>query len=347
MSNASVAPVNMDTVRNIVDDLRNPREGIFFADLLLSAGTGWALFAFALGAAGGVGLRSLAFAASCLLLYRGIAFIHELFHQQAMKGFRIVWHIVVGVPLLIPFLLYLPIHQGHHNSKTYGTKEDGEYDQFHGHATSASIKLFVLNLALPIALMVRFGILTPLSVVLPVVRHEVIPNFVHMALRMPFKAAGIKENLRRESYWVEAWCAAFTWGLVALCLVGFWKVWLAWYALVVAIATLNTVRALGSTHLYVEQPQGRGANGQMLDSLNIDGGGILTQVLCPVGLRFHALHHVAPYLPYHALSLAHQRLMEKLPTGSDYHRVTVPSLWAGWQRLLAATSAPIQPVARV
>ena len=108
---------------------------------------------------------------------------------------------------------------------------------------------------------------------------------------------------------------------------------------------MNTVRALGSTHLYVEQLQGRGSSAQLLDSLNVEGGGLFTHLLCPVGLRFHALHHVAPYLPYHALPMAHTRLMERLPAGSDYHRVTVPNLWTGWQRLLEATSAQPQPVA--
>lgn len=345
MSQASSSPVNMEMVRTIVEDLRPPRPAVYFGDLVLSAVVGWGLFLFAVSGLG-TGWRILAFAGSSLALYRAVGFIHELFHQQSMKGFRILWHVLAGVPLLIPFLLYLPIHQGHHNSKTYGTKEDGEYDQFHGNAGSASIKLFALNLALPIALMVRFGILTPLSVFLPVVRREVIPNFVHMALRMPFRAPEIKENLRREAYWVEAFCALFAWGLVALCATGNWRTWLLWCALVVVIATLNTVRALGSTHLYVEQAQGRGAGGQLQDSLNVDGGGLLTQLLCPVGLRFHALHHVAPYLPYHAMPQAHQRLMERLPSGSDYHRVTVPNLWVGWQRLLEATSAQLPAPSR-
>ncbi|MFM6990841.1 MAG: fatty acid desaturase [Rhodoferax sp.] len=329
----------METVRQVVDDLRDAKPGIYFADLLVSALAGWALFALAVSGRYGLGLRALAFLASSLLLYRALAFIHELFHQQSMKGFRTLWHALAGVPLLIPFLLYLPIHQAHHNPKTYGTKDDGEYDQFLGHSGSMSLKLFLLNMGLPIAVVVRFGVLTPLSVFIPVIRREVIPNFVHMALRMPYRAPDIKENLRRECYVVEVFCMLFAWGLVALCFAGQWRWVLAWYAMVLAIATWNTVRALGSTHLYVEQEQGRGAGGQLLDSLNINAGGWLTVLLCPVGLRYHALHHVAAYLPYHALAQAHQRLLEKLPAGSDYHRVSVQNLAEGWQRLKSATAA--------
>lgn len=337
MTKQASAAVTMDTVRNLVEDLREAKPAVYFSDLLLSALTGWAFFALAM-KEGNPGVRGVAFFVSGLLLYRAVAFIHELFHQQNMKGFRILWHAVVGVPLLIPFLLYVPIHQGHHNSKTYGTKDDGEYEQFLGRSKMMSFHLLLLNLVLPFALILRFGVLTPLSTFLPVVRRDIIPNFIHMALRMPFRAPEIKESMRRESYVVEAFCALFTWGLLAMCFTGHWRAVLYWYALVFLIGTWNTVRSLASTHLYVEQAQGRGVGGQLLDSLNIHGGGLLTDLLCPVGLRFHALHHVAPYLPYHALPQAHRRLMDQLPVGSDYHQVTVPNLWQGWLRLRAATS---------
>src|ERR1700741_2000196 len=117
--------VEMKRVQELVADLRDPRPGIFYGDLLLCAGLGWACFAVAV-LPGQGWVRLIAFVAAVLLLYRSLAFIHEIFHQQAMKGFRITWHALSGVPLLIPFLLYLPIHQGHHNKATYGTPSAGE-----------------------------------------------------------------------------------------------------------------------------------------------------------------------------------------------------------------------------
>lgn len=336
MPNSPLQAVSMDQVKDLVGDLRDAKPAIYLSDLLLSACAGWALFAYALMGTGWAG-RLLAFAGAALLLFRALAFIHEIFHQQAMTGFRLLWHVLVGVPLLIPFLLYLPIHQAHHNAKTYGTPQDGEYEQFLGRCRAMSIKLYALNVALPLALLLRFALLTPLSLVFPKVRQELIPNFVHMALRMPYRAPDIKESARPEAMRVELGCAAFGWGLIALALSGHGALLSWWGALVIAIATLNTVRALCATHLYVEQAGGRGARGQMLDSLNIDNAGLLTQLLCPVGLRFHALHHVAPYLPYHALAEAHRRLMAALPAGSEYHWVSVPSLGAGLRRLSEAT----------
>ena len=329
------SPVNLDTVRVLVADLREARPAVYFADLLFSASVGWLLFALAVLAVPW-SIKLAAFAVSSVLLYRALAFIHELFHQQAMKGFRATWHALAGVPLLIPFLLYLPIHQGHHSARSYGTVHDGEYDQFHGRFRRMTLKLFALNLALPLALWVRFAVLTPLSALLPGVRRKVIPEFVHMALRMPFRAAEVKASARREAYWVEAFCALFGWALVALAVTGHAAVLLWWAAQVIAIATLNTVRALCSTHLYVEDTEGRDARGQLLDSLNV-GGGLLTTLLCPVGLRYHALHHIAPYLPYHALGVAHARLLQRLPAGSEYHLVSVDTLREGWDRLVGAT----------
>jgi fatty acid desaturase len=337
--------VDMKRVQELVADLREPNQAHYFADLLLCAGLGWPAFVYAvLPGAAPAPSRMLAFFAAVLLLYRTLGFIHEIFHQQGMKGFRHVWHAVSGIPLLIPFLLYLPIHQGHHNKATYGTKEDGEYDQFHGRAGSASAKLFALNLALPLALWVRFAVLTPLSAVQPAIREKMIPEFVHMALRMPFRAPALKESARAEALVVEWWCCAWAWALVAAAVFAGWQWLAAWALLVICIATLNTIRALGGTHLYVEETQGRDARGQLLDSLNVDSRGPLTLLLCPVGLRFHALHHVAPYLPYHALPKAHRRLMEQLPAGSEYHQVTVGSIAEGIGRLRQATRA-VKPAA--
>lgn len=329
--------VDMKRVQELVADLREPHAAHYFVDLLLCGVLGWPAFALAV-LPGPAWLRVASFAVAVLALYRSLGFIHEIFHQQAMKGFRISWHLLSGVPLLIPFLLYLPIHQGHHNRQTYGTVDDGEYEQFKGRAGAVSARLFALNLLLPPVLWLRFALLTPLAVVLPAVRDKMIPEFVHLALRMPFRAPPPKQSARAEALAVEWWCCAWAWTLLAI---GAWAGWAwvaAWSLLVVCIATLNTVRALGGTHLYVEQDEGRDARGQLLDSLNVDSNGLLTLLLCPVGLRFHALHHVAPYLPYHALPAAHRRLMAQLPAGSEYHQVTVKSLGEGIARLRRATA---------
>ena len=66
---------------------------------------------------------------------------------------------------------------------------------------------------------------------------------------------------------------------------------------------------------------------QLEDSVNITGNAF-TELFFPLGLRYHALHHLFPALPYHNLGTAHRRLMAKLPAGSPYHQTVYPSYFS-------------------
>jgi fatty acid desaturase len=57
---------------------------------------------------------------------------------------------------------------------------------------------------------------------------------------------------------------------------------------------------------------------QIEDSNTVTGHPLLTELLFPVGLRYHGLHHMLPSLPYHSLGIAHRRLMAQLPADSPY-----------------------------
>jgi fatty acid desaturase len=48
--------------------------------------------------------------------------------------------------------------------------------------------------------------------------------------------------------------------------------------------------------------------GQFLDTVNVPPPALLPVLWAPVGLRYHALHHLLPRLPYHNLAIAHRRL---------------------------------------
>jgi fatty acid desaturase len=66
----------------------------------------------------------------------------------------------------------------------------------------------------------------------------------------------------------------------------------------------------------------------MLDSVNFPKNPVVTGLWAPVGLRFHALHHIFPTMPYHALARAHRRLIRDLPADSPYRHCNADSLGA-------------------
>jgi fatty acid desaturase len=65
---------------------------------------------------------------------------------------------------------------------------------------------------------------------------------------------------------------------------------------------------------------------QFLDSVNVPPPGPLAELWAPVGLRYHALHHLLPSLPYHSLPEAHRRLAVQLGQGSTYAKANYAGL---------------------
>ena len=52
-----------------------------------------------------------------------------------------------------------------------------------------------------------------------------------------------------------------------------------------------------------------------------------------MGLRYHALHHLFPALPYHNMDEAHRRLMAGLPADASYRLTNRDSFFAAVREL--------------
>jgi len=92
---------------SLTRDLNSPSALIYWADMLGSALLGYTTLFLAINA-GSAAAGIAAGIVAVLALYRAGSFIHELTHLKpnAVPGFRLVWNIVLGIPLLVPSFMY-------------------------------------------------------------------------------------------------------------------------------------------------------------------------------------------------------------------------------------------------
>src|SRR3546814_17099824 len=64
---------------------------------------------------------------------------------------------------------------------------------------------------------------------------------------------------------------------------------------------------------------------------------LLAPLWAPVGLRYHALHHLLPSMPYHSLGEAHQRLSRHLGLAKTYGQASSYGLMSLMSRLAGST----------
>jgi fatty acid desaturase len=78
---------------------------------------------------------------------------------------------------------------------------------------------------------------------------------------------------------------------------------------------------------------------QFRDTVNVPPPALLPFLWAPVGLRYHALHHLMPRLPYHNLGIAHRRLVAALPADHVYREVEQAELFPAIGRLVGRMRA--------
>jgi fatty acid desaturase len=333
----SESPVRWDKLAHqAVRDLHEPRPSIFWTDLLLSAGAGYVamLVAMTRPLLDPVGVAAAMVAA--MALYRALCFMHEIAHLRpgALPGFETAWNVLVGAPLLMPSFVYTHgVHQNHHSLGTYGTTADPEYLPFaSSHVMTVT---FALHSALiPLALVVRFVGLGTLALLVPALHRALVGRASALAMHPNFVRVPTPLLLQKAFRWQAA--IASLWGVALLLTAsGYlpWRIFATWYIITAVVSIVNVLRTLGAHH-YEGDGHAMDRTAQLLDSVETPGAW-WTEVWAPVGLRYHALHHYFPGIPYHHLPEAHRRLVAALPGDATFKQTLSPSLPRSLGRLLA------------
>src|SRR6185503_19652669 len=97
-----------------------------------------------------------------------------------------------------------------------------------------------------------------------------------------------------------------------------------WLGVLTFVSFFNTLRVLGA-HEYESDGSPRDRHEQLEDSIDTPGA-FWTELWAPVGLRYHALHHYFPGIPYHHLPEAYRRFISMLPISAAYREMSSPSL---------------------
>jgi fatty acid desaturase len=156
--------------------------------------------------------------------------------------------------------------------------------------------------------------------IVPGLRATVVARFSAMVINPAFRRKDVAAaktaawRLQEFACWVWSWC------LIALVATGGEgaRAVLTGVAVLSVTTLVNQLRTLVA-HAWDGDGAPMSLDAQVLDSVNVPPPGWLPLLWAPVGLRYHALHHLVPRVPYHNLAEAHRRLTRDLTAASTYH----------------------------
>lgn len=327
------------TAAKVTRDLNMPKPAIYWGDLLFCVLSGYGALALAI-LTNSNAVMIMAGILAILALYRAGSFIHEITHirHSALPGFRLGWNLLIGIPLMVPSFMYEGVHNIHHMKKKYGTVQDPEYLPL-ALMKPYSVPLFVLVAALgPVALLLRYGILAPLSAIIPPLRKIVVERYSGLVINPLFRRR--LPDGEAAARWLKLETATSIWAMALIALVAFSVIPMRAFIIYLAVASgtiiLNQIRTLVA-HLWENDGREMTVTAQYLDSVNVPPPGLLPALWAPVGLRYHALHHLLPGVPYHNLGEAHRRIMAALSGQSSYAKANYPRLSGLVIQLVAST----------
>lgn len=321
----------------IIRDLFTPSPRRYWLELLTTGSAAWGAILVA-ACAEESALIVLAMLVAVPLWYRAVVMMHELAHQrrEELPGVHLAWNLAIGVAWLLPSVMYEGSHADHHKKTTYGTPNDPEYLPLAGRV-GAVLQYLGMSFVLFPGLLLRFLVGAPLSWVVPPLRRLLIRSASSYVINLYYQRRMSRNEVRCLFAW-ECVILLVWWPPLILTLSGLfsWQ-WLAvWYAAYTLVLLVNRTRMLAAHH-FTSDGHSTDYLGQFADSIDHPSGW-WAELWAPLGMRYHALHHLFPTLPFHNMRRAYQRLTASLPPDSFYHRSRSRGLFRELARLLRFSS---------
>lgn len=319
----SPSPGLARVANDLTRDLMRPNPAIYWLDLIATAAVTYASLWVAATAHSLAGAL-IAGAVCVLALYRGVSFIHELTHQRRdeLPGFHFGWNLLIGIPFLTPSLLYEGVHMLHHAKDRYGTVRDPEYMPLAHLPLSSLLGFIFIALLAPVGVILRFAVLAPVGFLVPPARRFAVAKASAMTINPQFSRDDFDRAAKAPWLAQEIACWLWSWTVIGLTLAGLipLRAVVTGVAIYSVFAFVNQLRT--AVAHYWENEGGRMSfEGQFLDSVNVPPPAVLPYLWAPVGLRYHALHHLLPRMPYHNLGAAHARMVAHVSPDSPYRQV--------------------------
>jgi fatty acid desaturase len=339
MSELDVMPAHeIKAARALLADLHKPDARLFYADLVSSSVVGYGALAISV-TAQNVFVVAASFLIASFALWRAVQFIHEIVHlpPRAVPYLGALWNLLVGIPFFVPLFLF-GAHHEHHRAARYATGDDPEYVPL---ARGTKIQLALVlgeSLLAPLFLWLRFGPLALAGLFGKRVRRFVLERASTLGLNHGYRRRDLAED-RGPRFWRLQEVSTASWAILVPVLVALGvlppRVVITAALAASFVAFVDQVKTV-VVHRFLAAGNTKVAHGaQILDAINIEGG-VISELWAPLGNRFHALHHLAPSLPYHNAARAHRRLLEELPADAAYRRTCEPTLLAAFASLLAS-----------
>lgn len=329
--------------REIVADYFDADPAIFWRDFLLAyavfIGSVVALFMLE-----PLWQRAAAFVVAAFMAYRCASYVHEIVHlpKSRFGAFIKGWNIMIGIPFLMPSVMY-ESHMDHHLPRKYATMEDPEYLPLAGSGAWPVI-WFVLHHAVvtPFVLYIRMLVGLPVRLVSAKGADYLDRRFSSLVINWQYD----RRNKTKKSLLMALEAYVLVSAIVGTVLVNQGFLNPLDIALMVSVIMLslvfNAVRTLGAHRYENHDLQAVGAKEQLLDSLNYTGPAWIGAFMAPVGLRFHALHHLFPTIPYYQLEGAHNALMANLDADDAYRQTAFNSYLGQMFGLMRKSNTAVQ-----